>query len=26
VHGYCLENEGASMSHNPIGLHGLLQE
>jgi hypothetical protein len=22
----CLENVGASMSHNPMGLHGLLQE
>jgi hypothetical protein len=21
----CLENVGASMSHNPVGLHGLLQ-
>jgi hypothetical protein len=21
----CLENVGASMSHNPMGLHGLLQ-
>jgi hypothetical protein len=22
---YCLENVGAPMSHNPMGLHGLLQ-
>jgi hypothetical protein len=22
----CLEHVGASMSHNPVGLHGLLQE
>jgi hypothetical protein len=22
----CLENVGASMSHSPVGLHGLLQE
>jgi hypothetical protein len=22
----CLENVGASTSHNPMGLHGLLQE
>jgi hypothetical protein len=24
VHGHCLENEVASVSHNPVGLHALL--